>query len=76
MLNEGLVTTLAETLPIGEGVREISICVHSDTPVRSESFSCGSQLNSLTTLFIQGSVEIAQTVKRLVDESNVNSGFA
>lgn len=33
MLNEGLVTTSAGTLPIGDGVREVSICVHSDTPV-------------------------------------------
>ena len=34
MLDEGLVTTSAGTLPIGDGVREVSICVHSDTPVR------------------------------------------
>lgn len=36
MLNEGLVTTLGGTLPIGDGVREVSICVHSDTPVSSK----------------------------------------
>ncbi|KAH8111825.1 lactam utilization protein lamb [Phellopilus nigrolimitatus] len=55
MLAEGLVTTKSGTLPIGEGVEEVSICVHSDTP---------------------GAVEIAQTVKRLVDESNRKAGFA
>ncbi|KAI5119240.1 hypothetical protein M0805_008791 [Coniferiporia weirii] len=49
MLTEGLVTTKGGTTPIGEGVEEVSICVHSDTP---------------------GSVEIARTVKRLVDENN------
>jgi len=49
VLSEGLVTTTAGTLPIGKGVHDVSICVHSDTP---------------------GSVEIAQLVKRLVDESN------
>ncbi|KAH8094907.1 lactam utilization protein lamb [Cristinia sonorae] len=49
VLSEGLVTTTAGTLPIGEGVDDVSICVHSDTP---------------------GSVEIAKTVKSLVDESN------
>lgn len=38
MLNEGLVTTLGGTLPIGDGVTEVSICVHSDTPVRVYSF--------------------------------------
>lgn len=38
MLNEGLVTTLSGTLPIGDGVTEVSICVHSDTPVRANSF--------------------------------------
>ncbi|THH06189.1 hypothetical protein EW145_g4259 [Phellinidium pouzarii] len=56
MLAEGLVTTKTGTVPIGEGVREISICVHSDTPVRA--------------IFSLGAVEIAQTVKRLVDENN------
>ncbi|TCD67502.1 hypothetical protein EIP91_012307 [Steccherinum ochraceum] len=32
VLSEGLVTTTAGVLSIGEGVREVSICVHSDTP--------------------------------------------
>lgn len=38
MLNEGLVTTLSGSLPFGDGVTEVSICVHSDTPVRVNSF--------------------------------------
>lgn len=33
MLSDGLVTTLGSRLPIGDGVTEVSICVHSDTPV-------------------------------------------
>lgn len=33
MLGEGLVTTQAGTLHIGKGVSDVSICVHSDTPV-------------------------------------------
>jgi hypothetical protein len=36
MLENGLVTTQSGTLPIGDGIREVSICVHSDTPVSSE----------------------------------------
>jgi len=32
MLNEGLITTRAGAVHIGEGVKEVSICVHSDTP--------------------------------------------
>ncbi|EJD01956.1 lactam utilization protein lamb [Fomitiporia mediterranea MF3/22] len=54
MLSEELVTTKSGTLPIGTGVQDISICVHSDSP---------------------GAIEIAQTVKRLVDESNKNAGY-
>ncbi|OCB87004.1 lactam utilization protein lamb [Sanghuangporus baumii] len=49
ILTEGLVTTKAGTIPIGDGIKDVSICVHSDSP---------------------GAVDIAQTVKRLVDESN------
>ncbi|EIN04496.1 lactam utilization protein lamb [Punctularia strigosozonata HHB-11173 SS5] len=55
LLNEHLVTTTAGTLLIGEGVTEVSICCHSDTP---------------------DAVQIAQTVKALVDESNARSGYA
>ena len=33
MLTEGLVTTQAGTVHIGHDVSEVSICVHSDTPV-------------------------------------------
>ncbi|KAL5520945.1 hypothetical protein ACEPAF_2948 [Sanghuangporus sanghuang] len=51
ILTEGLVTTKAGTIPIGDGIKDVSICVHSDSP---------------------GAVDIAQTVKRLVDESNKN----
>jgi len=32
MLSKGLVTTLGGTLPIGDNLSEVSICVHSDTP--------------------------------------------
>jgi len=49
ILAEGLVTTKSGFIPLGQGVKEVSICCHSDTP---------------------GAVEIAQTVKTLVDESN------
>lgn len=67
MLNEGFVTTPSGTLPIGDGVTEVSICVHSDTPVRQFT----SVLHIYNLLWaLQGSVEIAQTVKRLVEESN------
>lgn len=33
MLSTGLVTTLGGPLHIGDNVSEVSICVHSDTPV-------------------------------------------
>lgn len=33
MLKEGLVTTENGSVHIGEGVTEVSICCHSDTPV-------------------------------------------
>lgn len=49
MLSEGLVTTLGGTLPIGDGVTEVSICVHSDTPVRANS----RLLNLLITFYGQ-----------------------
>ncbi|PAV19385.1 hypothetical protein PNOK_0431900 [Pyrrhoderma noxium] len=32
MLSDGLITTKNGTMPIAEGIQEISICVHSDTP--------------------------------------------
>ena len=35
MLSDGLITTKNGTMPIAEGIQEISICVHSDTPVSS-----------------------------------------
>ncbi|KAK7690309.1 hypothetical protein QCA50_006966 [Cerrena zonata] len=54
ILSEGLVTTKTGIVPLGQGVTDVSICVHSDSP---------------------GAVEIAQLVKRLVDESNKNLGF-
>ncbi|KAI0667168.1 lactam utilization protein lamb [Trametes maxima] len=49
LLEEKQITTTTGFLPLGEGVREVSICCHSDTP---------------------GAVEIAETVKALVDENN------
>lgn len=39
MLSDGLVTTQTGTLPIGEDVQEVSICVHSDTPVNLNLFN-------------------------------------
>lgn len=33
ILSDGLVTTKAGTIPIGVGVKDVSICVHSDSPV-------------------------------------------
>ncbi|KJA16223.1 hypothetical protein HYPSUDRAFT_147989 [Hypholoma sublateritium FD-334 SS-4] len=55
ILNEKKVTTIAGThLSLGENIREVSICCHSDTP---------------------GAVEVAQLVKKLVDESNNSAGF-
>ncbi|EKM51428.1 uncharacterized protein PHACADRAFT_263558 [Phanerochaete carnosa HHB-10118-sp] len=32
LLNEGLITTAAGFLPLAPGVKEVSICCHSDTP--------------------------------------------
>ncbi|GBE85596.1 Lactam utilization protein [Sparassis crispa] len=49
LLKEGQVTTTSGFVPLSDGVTDVSICCHSDTP---------------------GAVEIAQTVKALVDESN------
>ncbi|OSD02242.1 lactam utilization protein lamb [Trametes coccinea BRFM310] len=49
LLAEQQITTTAGHLPLAAGVREVSICCHSDTP---------------------GAVEIAKTVKALVDANN------
>ena len=65
MLSDGLVTTQTGTRPVGDGVQEVSICVHSDTPVSHQPFTF-----SLCSFISQGAVEVAKLVKRLVDESN------
>ncbi|KAI0357271.1 lactam utilization protein lamb [Trametes cingulata] len=49
LLEHQQITTTAGVLPLPAGVREVSICCHSDTP---------------------GAVEIAETVKALVDRNN------
>ncbi|KAI0323768.1 lactam utilization protein lamb [Cubamyces sp. BRFM 1775] len=49
LLEEKRITTTTGSLPLTEGVTEVSICCHSDTP---------------------GAVEIAETVKALVDRNN------
>ncbi|KAJ8495554.1 hypothetical protein ONZ51_g1645 [Trametes cubensis] len=49
LLEEKHITTTTGSLPLTEGVTEVSICCHSDTP---------------------GAVEIAETVKALVDRNN------
>jgi lactam utilization protein B len=72
LLNEKQVTTIAGTyLPLGDNITEVSICCHSDTPVRLHLL-----LRSKCLIFSpQGAVEIAQMVKQLVDESNKAAGF-
>ncbi|KAH9850512.1 lactam utilization protein lamb [Lenzites betulinus] len=49
LLQQRRITTVSGFLPLAEGVNEVSICCHSDTP---------------------GAVEIAETVKALVDRNN------
>lgn len=72
LLNEKQVTTIAGTyLPLGDNITEVSICCHSDTPVRLNLLL---QSNCLI-FWPQGAVEIAQMVKQLVDESNKAAGF-
>lgn len=39
LLREGQVTTTAGFLPLASGVTEVSICCHSDTPVRLQFVS-------------------------------------
>ncbi|KAF8901327.1 lamb YcsF family protein [Gymnopilus junonius] len=56
LLNEKKVTTVeGGFLSLGDNIKEVTICCHSDTP---------------------GAVEIAQLVKKLVDESNRSAGYA
>ena len=71
LLSAGEITTTAGTLPLAPGVREVSICCHSDTPVRPSSllFFLREDAN-----VAQGAVEIARVVKALVDENNAVVG--
>lgn len=64
-----MVTTVGgKLLPIGQNISEVSICCHSDTPVSFDDRPSG--VLHLIARVSQGAVEIAQTVKGLVDESN------
>ena len=72
LLGQRRITTVQGTLPLPEGVAEVSICCHSDTPVRASSFCGFPKLGGagLTHAALQGAVEIANAVKALVDENN------
>jgi len=69
LLRESLITTeiAGQYLPLETEADEVTICVHSDTPV-----SIHVQIVYIGAKFaLEGAVDIAKLVRKLVDEHNL-----